>query len=93
VVAGDRFQATVGFMKLAGGISKGDAEFVVIGFAPNGAAVQLARVHDTAADGNLVPIDVDLSRVAGSTSIRLEVDAGATSAQDWAVWINPRVGG
>ena len=40
----------------------------------------------------LAPIDIDLSRWAGQRiEIILRVEAGGNSAQDWAVWIAPRL--
>jgi hypothetical protein len=37
-------------------------------------------------------IDVDLGAYAGqSISIELRVDAGSSSGQDWAAWINPSI--
>ncbi|WP_456787262.1 PASTA domain-containing protein [Cellulomonas sp. P5_C5] len=87
ILAGDRFRATVGFMAA----SAGDATFRVGGVLPSGTEVEVYAVSDTSADGVLRAIDVDLSPVAGARTIVLRVDAGATSAQDWAVWLAPTI--
>lgn len=42
--------------------------------------------------GQLTPIQIDLSHLAGQDiQIELRVDAGASSGQDWAAWVNPRI--
>jgi PASTA domain/NPCBM/NEW2 domain len=89
-IAGDHFRATVGFMA---GSFAGDADFVVLTVSDNGATTELHRVRNVAGDGQLTDIDIDLSRAAGLRVLRLRVEAGTTSAQDWAVWVNPRVEG
>lgn len=43
-------------------------------------------------DGKLRSIEADLSHLAGQrVGIELRVDAGASSGQDWAVWVAPRI--
>lgn len=59
----------------------------------NGATLELSRTHDIGRDGIVIPLDVDLTLVLGATKLRLRVEAGATAAQDWAVWVNPRIEG
>ena len=93
IAAGDHFRATVGFIAVANPPSAGDAEFVVVAVFPNGAVKELSRTHDIGRDGVLVGIDDDLSSAVGATKIRLRVEAGASSAQDWASWVAPRVEG
>jgi hypothetical protein len=51
----------------------------------------MVTVHDKATDDKTRGIDVDLSSAAGATNIALGVLAGASSAEDWAVWVDPRV--
>lgn len=42
--------------------------------------------------GRLVSISADLSHLAGQkVGIELRVDAGTTSQQDWAVWVDPTI--
>jgi len=50
-------------------------------------------VNDKADDKVMRPIDVDLTPYAGSTKIRLHVDAGADASQDWMSWVSPRIEG
>ncbi len=91
VIAGDHFRSTVGFI---GGQSFGAGEFVVFAVGADGTATQLGpAVPDAGNDGQLRTIDVDLSEHVGLQTIRLRVNAGVTSAQDWAAWVNPRVEG
>lgn len=88
------FQAGVGFMSGAGR-SDGVTFWVWEHHIENGREVwnPVARV-DKAYDGRLVPLWIDLSHLAGqSVSIELRVDAGASSGQDWAVWVAPRIVG
>ncbi|RLF05469.1 MAG: hypothetical protein DRK00_04370, partial [Thermoprotei archaeon] len=48
-------------------------------------------VHDTY-DGALKEIEVDVSGYAGQeVEIKLHVYAGASSGQDWAVWVDPAI--
>ena len=43
-------------------------------------------------NGTLESIEVDLRRFAGQdVGIELRVDAGDSSAQDWACWLQPRI--
>ncbi len=91
--AGDHFRATVGFIAVANPPSAGEADFVVLAVLPGGAVREMGRTHDLGSDGILRSIDIDLSSAAGATKVRLRVEAGATSAQDWASWVAPRVEG
>jgi hypothetical protein len=91
IAAGDHFRAQVGFIAVASPPSAGNADFVVLAVFPNDAVKEMSRTHDVGSNQTLIPIDVDLSSAAGATKVRLRVDAGATSAQDWASWVAPTV--
>ncbi|MCB0633621.1 MAG: C39 family peptidase [Saprospiraceae bacterium] len=44
--------------------------------------------------GELQDIEIDLAKFSSQQmSIELRVDAGKSSGQDWAVWVNPRIEG
>ncbi|MCE7011219.1 PKD domain-containing protein [Kibdelosporangium philippinense] len=91
VIAGDRFRATVGFMSVQGG-SAGSGTFIV-SIIKGGAATTIATVNDSASDGVMRPINVDLTPHAGATGIRFRFNAGASAGQDWASWVGPRIEG
>jgi hypothetical protein len=93
IIAGDHFRARIGFVALASGTSVGAATFVVQAVHPGGATTTFVEQFDTAADGKLVDLDADLTAAAGAQVIRLRVNAGPDSSQDWAVWLAPRVEG
>jgi hypothetical protein len=93
IIAGDHFRATIGFLALKSGTSKGAATFIVQAVHPGGATTTFVEQFDTAADGKLVPLETDLTAAAGAQVIRLRVNAGPDSSQDWAVWLAPRVEG
>ncbi len=43
-------------------------------------------------NGALDSLNINLSSIWGKTGlVYLQVDAGATSSQDWAVWVNPQI--
>jgi len=88
---GDRFVADVGFLK---GATAGDVRFSVwYAASPDGSGTKtkLAEVDDRH-DGSLKAIDADLSQFVGSSgAIVLRVDSKGSSAQDWAVWVDPRI--
>jgi len=84
VQEGERFKATIGFLKNAGA---GDVKFT---FGQFGKPSLYSKVKTY--DGTLVDVDVDLSSLAGqSVEFLLNVNANGGAAQDWAVWINPRI--
>jgi hypothetical protein len=95
LIAGDHFSSRVGFLTSQTGRIVGEVDFEVLAFGGSlGDTPKLVtKVHDSGLDGVIRPIDVDLSGFAGATKIALRVEAGPTSAQDWAVWINPKVEG
>jgi hypothetical protein len=90
IIAGDRFASDVGF--LAGDIV-GEVDFVVLVVDGNGTPRPAGSVHDSARDKQRQRLDIDLSPFAGARTLRLRVDAGPSSDQDWAVWIGPQVRG
>jgi hypothetical protein len=84
---GDRFVARVGF--LAG--ATGEARFLVGIDGGNLSGFKLLATQDDGADGLLKTVEVDLSAVAGGQRIWLVVQGGASTEQDHAVWVNPRI--
>lgn len=88
---GDRFAAKVGLLT---GAQEGRVRFSVwYDSTPDqqGGEIRLADVEDSY-DSQLVNIDVNLSNyTGGSGAIMLRVDALESSAQDWAVWVHPRI--
>ncbi len=88
VQAGDRFQATVGLLQNAG---NGNVTFKVMLRAATSGNVWIAQVADGYGDG-FKNIDVDLTPYAGQKAdVILQVDAGASSSQDWACWITANI--
>lgn len=89
------FEAEVGF--LAGAVNSDGVIFQVYEshYDANGAVVRTQiALFGKQYDGRPAPLRVDLSHLAGKiVSLELRVDAGATSMQDWAVWIAPRISG
>ena len=88
---GARFKAEVGFLD---GLTATDGAYFRIRiyddlswyYFPSYSGIHCAN------DGALNTLDIDLSSVAGKrVRVYLQVEAGATSTQDWAVWVNPRV--
>jgi hypothetical protein len=91
IVDGQRFLATVGFVKARGG-NVGAVTFIVqAGFANGSVSAPLVSQYDVQADGRMPHLDVDLSSVRGATNLLLRVEAGAMADQDWAAWVDPRI--
>ncbi|MGH8899289.1 MAG: PASTA domain-containing protein [Egibacteraceae bacterium] len=91
IIAGDRFTSDVGFR--SSGIV-GDVNFSVrVTDAQGRSVVARDMVVRATADGRLQQLDIDLSPYEGARTISLRVDARGTSAQDWAVWVDPKVEG
>lgn len=87
VVNGEHFIAKIGFM---GPCGVGDAIFQ-LNYRESGTLHSLGSWSDTC-DGSLQNVNLDLSSIAGHTvQFVLAVQANGTSAQDWAVWVSPRV--
>ena len=91
VIAGHHFQAQIGFLALSdGSCGAGDAIFQ-LNYREGGTLHPLGQWHETC-DGALRTLDVDLSSLAGHrVEFVLAVMANGSSAQDWAVWVEPIV--
>lgn len=93
IIEGDHFVSDVCFAK----DRPGEVDFTVFVLDDQGNPQEIdpekGTVHDTGGDGLRQHLDVDLSKFAGATKIRLRVDAGPSSAMDWAVWVDPRITG
>jgi len=91
VFNGDHFTAKIGFLaKPDGTCGTGDATFQ-LNYKESGTLKPLGT-WTKACDGTLKNIDVDLSSLAGKqVNFVLAVLAHGSSAQDWAVWVNPEV--
>jgi len=89
--SGDHFKARLGFLAKADGTcGTGDVNFQ-FNYKESGTLHPLGSFHKTC-DGNLTTVDIDLSSLAGHTvQFALVVLANGSSAQDWAVWVNPRI--
>ncbi len=85
------FRAKIGFIAASGGgCGAGDATFRFF-IRVAGTTHRLGEWHKVC-NGHLQSVEVDLSAYAGqSATMFIQVDAGATSSQDWAVWVNPLV--
>jgi hypothetical protein len=60
-------------------------------YKEGGTLSPLGTFHETC-DGNLTVVDLDLSSLAGHTvQFALVVLANGSSAQDWAIWVNPHI--
>lgn len=93
IIAGDRFTADVGFLTSQAGNIVGEVDFTVLVIGKQGTPRVAGTVRDSGLDGQRRHLDVDLSPFAGARILRLRVDAGSSSDQDWAVWIDPTFGG
>ncbi len=84
------FRAKVGFIAATNGVcGAGDVYFRFYILKPNVPPLLLQEWHK-ACDGSLLDVDVDLSAYANqSVRFALQVGAGDSSAQDWAVWVHP----
>ncbi len=91
VQSGERFLAKIGFLaKPDGSCGVGNAVFQV-NYKESGTLHPLGSWSESC-DGALSSINIDLSSLVGRTvQFVLAVTANGSSAQDWAVWINPRV--
>jgi len=87
--SGAHFRARIGFIAASGGgCGAGDVTFFLTMYTESD-MYTLGQWHKTC-NGSLQSVDVDLSPYAGrQVEFMLLVDAGASSAQDWAVWVNP----
>ncbi len=86
-----RFQAKIGFIALSNGAcGVGDVEFRLYLHRPPAPPHRIAQWHATC-DGTLQNVEVPLSASSQPIRLILQVAAGSSSAQDWAVWVNPVV--
>lgn len=96
IPAGAHFQAKVGFIQGALG-TDGVTFWVWVHYLTPGIAGNIEQwkpvaQHFKKYTQSLDTIDIDLSAYAGqSISIELRVDAGPSSGQDWAAWVNPSI--
>lgn len=87
IQAGDVFRTKIGFV--AGGFA-GDAKWV-LGYYDGGIYHALAD-KTKGYNSSLEDFNVDLSSLAGKkVDFTLTVWAGATSAQDWAIWLDAKI--
>jgi hypothetical protein len=86
------FSADVGFLQ--GARNTDGVTFQVWAHHKEGGRTVWNKVAEVQKDytGNLVPIQADLSHLAGQeVKIELRVDAGQSSGQDWAAWTNVNI--
>ncbi len=90
VPAGAHFRAKIGFIAMPdGSCGVGDVTFRFYALRVNHPPQMLASWQKSC-NGSLMAVDVDLSAWQGyEASFSLSVYAGASSAQDWAVWVQP----
>jgi hypothetical protein len=95
VVAGDRFFAKIGFLALGdGSCGVGNAKFQFNQSATGSPPWSPLGSWTDTCDGSLSSVDVDLNALAGQNRyFALAVLANGTSAQDWGVWVRPRIEG
>jgi hypothetical protein len=90
IPANAKFTATVGFLKDA--TATDGVTFEVHVFDPTTGAIRLIAAKAARADGVLDELSADLGAYAGKTvTFRLQVAAGETARQDWAVWASAAV--
>jgi hypothetical protein len=90
IPANAKFTALVGFLKDA--TATDGVTFEVYVFDQSTAAIRLIAAKAARADGLLDEISADLGAYAGKTvTFRLQVAAGETARQDWAVWATAAV--
>jgi len=84
--SGDKFVAKIGFLK---GASAGNVKFMVTAGTDGGDKVcEKVKVYDN----TIVDFSCTFGNVfEGATFVALRVLANGVSAQDWAVWIEPRI--
>ncbi|MDI6769484.1 MAG: NBR1-Ig-like domain-containing protein [Anaerolineales bacterium] len=91
VQSGDRFRAQLGFLlKADGTCGVGNVVFQLN--YKVGSTLNPLGSWSESCDGTLRSVDVDLSGIVGQTvQFAFAVLANGSAAQDWAVWIAPRV--
>ena len=86
IQAGDRFVAKVGFLKNA---AAGSVRFMVTA-GTNGGGTAWSQVKPY--NNSLVDVSFEFAPMfVGSSYVSLRVLANGPSAQDWAVWVEPRI--
>ena len=92
VVSGEHFRARIGFLSKADGTcGTGNAKFQLNYKEVSGTFSSLGEWTETC-DGAMREIDVNLNSLAGkNVQFVLAVLANGTAAEDWAVWVSPRV--
>ena len=84
--AKSRFKAVVGFLQ--GSKSSGAVVTILLKSGKSGRAIKRLHIRPD----HYRPISVDLSPWRGKTVVlSLHVSAGKSSAQDWVVWVKPRI--
>lgn len=96
IPAGAHFEAKVGFLQGALGTDGVTfwvwVHYLIPGIAGNIEQWKPVAQHFKKYTQSLDTIDIDLSAYAGqSISLELRVDAGSSSGQDWAAWVNPSI--
>jgi len=93
VQSGDHFRARLGFMIPGGGANTCGAGKVVFQVSYEvGGDVRLLKEWEKACNGSLLPVDIDLSGLKGtSVQFALTVKADGSSQDDWAIWNSPRI--
>ena len=87
---GDRFRASIGFLAPGGACGAGSVVFQ-FNYKESGSLSALDS-WTKPCTGTLTSIDIDLSSLAGKNlNFVFAVLANGPSAQDWAVWVNPRI--
>src|SRR5262249_18571819 len=84
IIAGDHLRVSIGLLE---GASAGDVRFR--GYVGGTQVLD----QSVAYSNGVIPLDVDVSRLKGSTMVEIRVDAGPSATQDWAIWKDLRVEG
>lgn len=88
VQSGDRFQATLGCLHGAAGC---DVRFQ-LNYKADGGSLQNLWQGSESYDAKFTVLNLDLSSLAGkSVEFAFAVLANGPAAQDWALWISPRI--
>ncbi|MBU2610465.1 MAG: hypothetical protein KJ606_05905 [Chloroflexi bacterium] len=91
VQSGDHFRTQLGFLLKADGTCGVGNVVFQLNYKVGGTLHPLSSWSESC-DGTLRSVDVDLSGIVGqSVQFAFAVMANGSSAQDWAVWIAPRV--
>jgi hypothetical protein len=93
VQSGDHFRARLGFMIPGGGSNTcGSGKVIFQVSYEEGGDVHLLKDWEKTCNGNLLPVDIDLSGLKGtSVKVVLTVKADGSFQDDWAIWNSPRI--